>query len=47
MIPFLFNILDPDNMRMNRCAGVTLWLAIWWMSEACSITVTGTSLCQY
>jgi sodium-dependent dicarboxylate transporter 2/3/5 len=40
MIPFLFNILDEHNTRMNRCAGVTLWLAIWWMSEACHITLT-------
>jgi sodium-dependent dicarboxylate transporter 2/3/5 len=39
LFPFLFNPLDAEP-RVNRCAGVTIWIAIWWMSEALPISFT-------
>jgi sodium-dependent dicarboxylate transporter 2/3/5 len=36
----VFFDLDPDNPAVTRTAGVALWMAIWWISEAVPLAVT-------
>ena len=36
----LFVDLEPGNPEVTRTAGVALWMAIWWMTEAVPLAVT-------
>ena len=40
IIFWLFIDLDPKNPKISLMAGVALWMAIWWVSEAVSLAVT-------
>ena len=35
-----FGDLEPGNPEVTRTAGVALWMAIWWMTEAVPLAVT-------
>jgi solute carrier family 13 (sodium-dependent dicarboxylate transporter), member 2/3/5 len=37
---WIFADLDPDNHKVTLMAGVTVWMCIWWFTEAVSLAVT-------
>lgn len=40
VIFWLFIDLDPKNPNISLMAGIALWMAIWWVTEAVSLAVT-------
>ncbi|MBL7930358.1 MAG: SLC13/DASS family transporter [Bacteroidia bacterium] len=40
MVIWLFAELDPDNKQTTLMAGVTVWMCVWWFTEAVSLAVT-------
>lgn len=37
---WLFADLDPNNVLVTRMAGITIWVAIWWLTEVVDLAVT-------
>lgn len=37
---WLFADLDPQNALVARMAGITIWVAIWWLTEVVDLAVT-------
>lgn len=37
---WLFADLDPQNALVTRMAGITIWVAIWWLTEVVDLAVT-------
>lgn len=37
---WLFADLDPNNVLVTRMAGITIWVAIWWLTEVIDLAVT-------
>eukprot|EP00033_Pygsuia_biforma_P001352 GCRY01001531.1.p1 GENE.GCRY01001531.1~~GCRY01001531.1.p1 ORF type:complete len:604 (+),score=134.68 GCRY01001531.1:266-2077(+) len=39
-LPFMFDLLEEGKPEVSHCAGVLIWMAVWWLTEAVPMAVT-------